>query len=235
MTEQGSPSARQRSLDAGHALTDFLGQQAGRPGDGLIGSLVTAPPGARLSDDEIVTTAMLMLVAGHETSIGLVSAAIRHLLCDPAAARTLRQRPVAVPGAVAEIVRYDGPVTMTVRRIATADIRFQHAVIHAGDYVFLCLASANHDERRFPRAEQMVLERSPNPHLSFGHGIHRCPGAALGLLEARTALGALIRRTSSVSLAAPDSQLTWRDGKLRCLKHLPVHIEPAAPRHPAAG
>jgi cytochrome P450 len=124
MTEQTSPSARQRSLGAGQALTGFLAgflaEQKAHPADGLIGSLVTAPPGARLSDEEILTMAMLMLVAGHETSIGLIAAAIRHLLCDPAAAQTLRQHPEALPGAITEILRYDGPVTMTVRLASTA-------------------------------------------------------------------------------------------------------------------
>lgn len=227
MTEQIDEAARRRSSEGWRALAACLAEciaaQKNRPGDGLVGSLLTAPGRVRLADDEILTMTMLMLVAGHETSIGLISNAIRYLLCDQEHAQAVRNNPDAVPTALEEVLRYDGPVTMTVRRIATAEIPLSHDTIHPGDHVFLCLASANRDEHQFPAADRLVVGRRPNPHLAFGHGIHRCPGAALGLLEARIAVSLLIRRTHRMMLSVPADDLRWRQGKLRCLEHLPVH------------
>jgi cytochrome P450 len=226
MTEQTDQAARHRSRQGGQALAlllaDFLASQHDRPGPGLAGALLAAP-GTRLTGDDILTMTMLMLVAGHETSIGLISAAIWRLLCDSETACAIRRHPEIVPVALAEILRYDGPVTMTIRRIATSCISYPDAVIHAGDHVFLCLASANRDERRFPAASQLIFGRSPKPHLAFCHGIHRCPGAALAFRESRIAIDLLIRRTRDLALAVPASELTWRPGELRCLQHLPVH------------
>lgn len=228
MTEQADEAARHRSRDGGQALAGFLASflawTKAHPGDGLISALATAPASTRLTDREILTMSMLLLVAGHETGIGLISAAIRHLLCDPQTSRALRDRPASLPRAIDEVLRYDGPVTLTVRRIATADIRYPDATIHAGDHVFVCLASANRDERQFAQPATLIIDRHPNPHLAFGHGIHRCPGAALAVQEARVAMDLLLRRTHTLSLAIPAADLHWRQGKLRCLEHLPVAL-----------
>ncbi|MBM9504355.1 cytochrome P450 [Streptomyces sp. KK5PA1] len=235
MTEQTDAATRAASTAGRQRLTGYLAgfvrdlAARHRPGavarssGGLVHDLVNAPPAERLTDQEILTTAMLLLVAGHETGTGLTSAVVRHLLCDPDRAAALRRRPLAVPAAVQEVLRYDGPVTMTVHRTALTDVRIAERVVPAGHHVFLCLAAANRDERAFPDPDTLLLDRRSNRHLGFGHGVHRCPGSSLALLETRV-LTELLLRTADLSLAVPPDALRWRRGKVRCLDRLPVEV-----------
>ncbi|WP_437507943.1 cytochrome P450 family protein [Sorangium sp. So ce1099] len=213
-------------------------------GDDLIAALVRAEEaGSRLSEDELLAMIMLLIAAGHETTVNLIASGTLALLDDPESLDRLRREPDLVRPAVEELLRFTSPVDLATERYTTEDVAFGEDVIPRGQRVFAVLGSANHDEQVFERPERLMLDREPNRHLGFGNGVHYCLGASLARLEAQVAFPAIVRDLPGLRLAVPRASLTWKSSPiLRGLTRLPVRCAaapiysvPRAARATAAG
>ncbi|HEX8251861.1 MAG TPA: cytochrome P450 [Thermoanaerobaculia bacterium] len=198
------------------------------PGEDLISMLIAAQDEEdRLTGDEVLAMAFLLLVAGHETTVNLIGNGILALINEPAQMDELRGNMALLPGAVEEMLRFAGPLQITTERYATEDVRFGDSVIPAGALVYVLLASANRDTAAFQRPADFDVARDPNRHLAFGHGVHYCLGAPLARLEAQIAIRRLLERFSSIQLADSANALRWRPGlTIRGLERLPVVVSP---------
>lgn len=183
------------AVDALRALLRIhIAKRRKDPQDDLLTGLVQAEEaGDRLSEDELIATVLLLLIAGHETTANLIGNGIDALLRDPAQTQRLVDDPDLAKTAVDELLRFDSPVQMT-QRIALEPVRIGSKNIPKGAFVVVCLGAANRDPQVFQRPNKLDLSRSPNPHLSFSAGAHFCMGAALARLEAQIAIPALLTR-----------------------------------------
>jgi len=195
------------------------------PKPDLISALVQAEEaGDRLGADELLTTVVLLLTAGHETTMNLIGNGLLALLRNPDQLAVLRGRPDLMPSAVEELLRYDSPVRLTVRT-ATADATLAGKTVRAGEQVMAMLDAANHDPAVFESPDALDVTRDARHHVAFGGGAHYCLGAALARAEAQVALAALI--------ALPDLELAvdepeWRPlTTFHALQSLPVAFSPA--------
>jgi cytochrome P450 len=160
--------------------------------DDLLGALVTAEiDGDRLSGDELLWLAQALFVAGYETTTHAISNACALLAAHPDARRTLRARPSLWPDAFEEIVRWDSPA-QGFQRTLTRSVELHGRQLPAGERALLLIGAANRDEREFPEPDAFRVERRPQRHLGFGHGIHYCIGAPLARLQGRIALALLV-------------------------------------------
>ncbi len=162
------------------------------PGDDVISALVQAEEERdMLSAAEILALAVLILVAGNETTTNLIGNAVLTLLSHPDELAKVRADRALVPALVEEVLRYNSPVQVIFRRTAQ-DVELEGGKIPAGQNVFLLLGSANRDERQFPEPDRFDIARNPQDHVAFGYGIHYCLGAPLARLEGQNALAALL-------------------------------------------
>ncbi|WP_328874450.1 cytochrome P450 [Streptomyces sp. NBC_00287] len=196
----------------------------------LLAALVVAhDQGQRLSDEELVGLLVLLLVAGHETTTGMIGNAVDALLRHPDQLALLRRRPELVPSAVDELLRYEASLARTTLRVAREDVEVAGTVIPAGSVVSVALSAANRDPDVFPEPDRLDLTRARGPHLSFGHGIHFCLGAPLARLQTETVLAVLLHRCPQLAAADPHAPQLWRPvGDMRGLLTLPVRLRPAA-------
>ncbi|MGW1467600.1 cytochrome P450 family protein [Streptomyces sp. NPDC002308] len=212
------------SMNAYIAL--MLDDKRKQPGDDLMSALIhTADEeGDRLSGDELAGMAWLLLVAGHETTVNLITNGVLHLLAHPDQLAALRADPGLLGNAVEEILRYDSPVETPTFRFTTGPLDVGGEVIPGGgELVLVALADANRDPARFEGAERFDITRDARGHVSFGHGIHYCLGAPLARVEARVAIGSLLARCPDLRLDTDPDRLTWRTGMLiRGPERLPV-------------
>ena len=192
-------------------LTALIADRRRSPGTDLFSELVSAEmDGDRLTVDELLGLAVLLLVAGHETTVSLVGNGMLALLRDRDQLAAVRDDVGGERRAVDELLRYDSPVQMTTR-IALEDIELPTAVIPQGHFAVLMLGSANRDPSVFaqPHSLDMRADR-PTQHLSFGFGIHHCLGAALARAEGEVAIPTLLRRFPNLELAAePELRPTF--------------------------
>jgi cytochrome P450 PksS len=207
-----------------------------QPRDDLVTALVQAQDdGRQLSDDELVAMIVLLIVAGHETTVNLIASGMLALLEHPDQLERLRREPALVKSAVEELLRYTSPVETATERFAREDLTLHGVEIKKGEMVFAAIASANRDENQFQNPDVLDIARQPNRHLAFGLGIHFCIGAPLARLEGQIAIGALVERLADLRLATDPRSLRWRSGLvLRGLKSLPVTFTPVKPRSPKA-
>ncbi|MFE3227346.1 cytochrome P450 [Nocardia sp. NPDC059228] len=205
-------------------LTEQIAERRAHPTDDLLGALVAARDNDdRLSEDELITLGLTLLVAGHETTANQIANFVYVLLTAGEWDR-LRADPDLVPAAVEELLRYiqlgNGGAFP---RIAVEDVELSGTLIRAGEAVFVDLAIANRDETVFPDPDTMDLTRHHNSHLAFGHGFHHCVGAQLARLELHVTLTALLRRFPNLRLAVLADEVEWKTGMLlRGPKALPV-------------
>lgn len=194
------------------------------PADDMISDLIQVRDnGDGLSEDELTAMIFLILIAGHETTVNLVSNGILALLAHPDQLQMLRDQPALIDTAVEELLRFNGPLDTATERYAREELTIGDVVIPAGAQVFACIASANRDEAQFLHADELDITRDPNRHLAFGLGIHFCLGAALARAEAQIAINTLLQRTSQLELAVPAPTLKWRRGMvLRGMKSMPM-------------
>jgi cytochrome P450 len=166
----------------------------------------------------------LLIVAGHETTVSLIGNATLALLRHPEQRAALERDPSLLPGAVEELIRYDGPVERAMGRFAAADVDLGGQTIRRGQVVIVILGAADHDPDRFEQPDALALaSERETPHLGFGRGRHYCLGAPLARLEAEIALATLLRRLPGLRLAVADDELRWRPVPLlRSLVALPV-------------
>ncbi len=204
------------------------------PGDDLVSDLISARDGEeRLDTQELLSTIFQLIVAGHDTTASLIGNSLVALFRNPAQLAELRADPTKIPKAVEEFLRYDAPVPHSTFRYTTSPLTLGGVAIPAGEQVIICLAAANRDADRYANPEALDLERDEARHLAFGHGIHHCLGAPLARMEGQLALGSLLRRFPTLSLAVPVRDLHWGHGDglvLRGLSELPVIPGPAISR-----
>lgn len=197
----------------------------GPEGDGdLLSALIDAGQAGALNDDELLGTAYILLLVGHDTTVNLIGNGMAALLDHPEQLHTFREDHSLADSAVEELLRYDAPVRTGTYRAARQPIRLHGRTIPAGDVVNLVIASANRDGDHFDQPDDLDLTRNPNEHLSLGRGRHFCVGAALARLEARIAFPILLDRLGPhPRLAIPRDELPWRTAPvMRGLHHLPV-------------
>jgi cytochrome P450 len=206
-------------------LTDLVAQKRAHPSDDVLSAIVAASEDAdRLSADETVSMAFLLLVAGHETTVNLIGNGVLALLRRPDRLAELRADPDLVPAAVEEFLRFDGPVHLATFRHTTAPVEMGGTTIPAGEVVLVSLASANRDPEHYADPDELDLHREAG-HLAFGHGIHHCLGAPLARLEGEVAFRTLLDRFPDLALAVDPAELTWRQSILmRGLTRLPVRL-----------
>ena len=218
-----------RALPSALAFTRYLRKiierRRAEPGDDLLTALVRAEEaGDKLSEDEVLAMAFLLLVAGHETTVNLIASGALALLEHPEQAEALSSDPSLTKPAVEELLRYTSSVELATERYAREDVEIAGTRIPRGELVLAVLGSANHDEREFEDPDVLNLTRDPNRHLAFGRGgVHHCLGAPLARMEGQIAISALLRRFPHARLAVAPETLRWRRGLfLRGLHMLPL-------------
>ncbi len=206
----------------------LLAAKRQQPGDDLLSALLAARDDEdRLTEDELVSMAFLLLVAGHETTVNLIASGVLALLLNPAELARLRADSALIASAVEELLRYVNPVSNATFRCATEPVQLGGVRIGRGDPVLVSLSGANRDPARFGDPDRLDLGRDTSGQLAFGHGIHFCLGAPLARLEAGIAISGLLARFGSISLAVPAASLRWRPSTLiHGLEALPVRLAP---------
>lgn len=192
------------------------------PGEDLISLLVLAQDdGTMLTEEELQSTCVTLLIGGHETTTSLLASAAWHIGRAPDVRRALIDQPDLISGAVEEFLRYESPFQRILRVVATPT-EFAGEVLAEGDTVVLLLGAANRDPAVFPDPDRLDLRRSPNKHVAFGYGIHHCLGAALARLEAPILLGALLNRFPDYACLTMEPE--WHDGMVRSIRKLDVAL-----------
>lgn len=214
--------AEQLIVDYEEYFSELLDDKRRQGGEDLLSSLLAAEEaGDRLSSDEALATAFSLFGAGFDTTRHLIGNAVHALLAHPEQLERLRESPELMRGAVDEFLRYDGSVQFTTRT-ALEDIELGDLRASAGDAFYLCLGAANRDPEAHERPDELDVRRERPQPLTFGGGIHHCLGAAMGRLETRLALTALLDRAPGLALAGEPS---WRQGAVfRGLERLPVAV-----------
>jgi len=183
-------------------LRDLAARRAADPRDDLISHLVAVRDGTdRLSADELVASAILLLNAGHEASVNALGGGVVALLRHPGQLSLIKKDRALVPTAVEEMIRYDPPLHMFVRT-AAAPVTVAGVTIGAGERIAALLGAANRDPAVFAEPDTFDAARDPNPHLGFGAGLHFCLGAPLARIELRAGLTALLDHAPGLALAA---------------------------------
>ena len=225
ITGQAAEGVDQR-LEASHWLReymrDLIGQRRSAPGEDLMSELIRVEEsGDQLTEEEIISTCNLLLVAGHETTVNLIGNAILALLRDPGQWAALGADPHRAPAVVEEALRYDPPIQL-VGRIAAADMTIGRMAIAKGEIMMLLLAAAHHDPAAFDRPDEFDPDRQQLRHLAFSKGPHFCLGAPLARLETAVALSALTARFPKARL---DSEPQYKPNlTLRGLSTLAVTV-----------
>ncbi|MCX4528844.1 MULTISPECIES: cytochrome P450 [unclassified Streptomyces] len=212
--------------ELGAYLAELVEAKSKSPGEDLLGALIRTrdEDGDSLSPDELIGMAFLLLVAGHETTVNLISNGVRALFAHPAQLADLRaDYDGLLGGAVEEMLRYDGPVQNATFRYAREDVEIAGTAIPAGATVMVCLAAADRDPGRFPEPDRFDIRRAPQGHLAFGHGLHFCIGAPLARMEGRIAIRALLERFPDLAEDPAGGPPLWLPGSLmRGVSRLPV-------------
>jgi len=215
----------QRSVSGRRALAEYfrelIAERRAAPRDDMLSALIAAEEaGDTLNEEELLATCILLLVAGHETTVNLIGNGTLALLRHPAELRKLRERPGLIGTAVEELLRFDGPVQRTAR-IPSEDITIGGQTIGKGEMVMPFLGAADRDPTQFPDPDRLDITRSDNRHIAFGMGIHFCLGAPLARMEGQIAINTLLARLPRLTLAT-DQPRFRQSLTLRGLEALPV-------------
>jgi cytochrome P450 len=188
-------------------LRELIAKKRANPEDDILTELIHAEEaGDRLSEDELIAMIFLLIIAGYETTVHLITNGVLALLLHPDQLARLRARPESMETAVEEILRYAGPIHGSKQAYALEDVTLHGVKIPKGSAVFPVFGAANRDPAVFEDPEVFDIDRTPNRHLGFGHGIHFCLGAGLARMEARIAFKNLLERNPHLRLAvAPET------------------------------
>ncbi|MGX5656730.1 cytochrome P450 [Geodermatophilus nigrescens] len=202
-------------------LRELAAERRRAPGEDLLTHLVTVrdTDGDRLTEDELVTTCILLLNAGHEATVNVSGNGLLALLQHRDQLARLRADPALLPTAIEELMRFDSPLQLF-ERTATEDVEVGGVTVPAGAKVAALLGAANRDPAVFPDPDTLDVGRTDNPHISFGAGVHFCIGAPLARVELQASFGALLSRTSDLQLARPARRRP--EFVIRGLAELPV-------------
>lgn len=180
------------------------------PVDDLITAMVQAGAEGEVNEAELIASIFFLLIAGHETTINLISVGALALLQNPHERERFKLSSTSVESAIEELLRYTSPLDLATHRFAREDMTINSVRISRGDALFAVLGSANRDESEFPDPDILNLTRSPNKHVALGQGLHFCLGAPLARLEGQVALTTLFRRFPNLHLAQSLDSLRWR-------------------------
>jgi cytochrome P450 len=226
MYEYGRTREREDAAEraADEFVTYLRGLAAERrkaPGDDLVSHLVSVrdSDGDRLTEDELVTTCILLLNAGHEATVNVTGNGTLALLRNPDQLQRLRDDRSLLPAAIEELMRFDSPLQLF-ERTATEDVEIGGITVAAGQKIAALLGSANRDPAVFDEPDRLDVGRAENPHISFGAGVHFCIGAPLARVELQATFGALLDRTSSIELGGEPVRRP--EFVIRGLAELPV-------------
>lgn len=214
-------------------LVDLLADRRRAPGDDVVSELIRAADEDRVfTNDELVSTLVLLIIAGHKTTANLIGNGMQALLRNPDQFELLRSDPGLATSAVEEFLRYHPPVYRGTLRVAREDLRLHGVDIAKESFVHLLLDSANRDPAVFEDPERLDITRTSNRHLAFGHGAHFCVGAPLSRMEGQVAFNTLLRRLPGLRLAVEPEQLEWvfDNSVSRGLAALPVRYDRRLPR-----
>lgn len=216
-------AALQAMLEFKAYLQQLVDERRARPGDGLIDHVIAAEAvEGGLSSDELLTNLQSMLVAGHETTTSLIGNGTLALLRHPSEFARLRTDPGLFPTAIEELLRFEPPGNINAR-VAIEDVEVGAALIPQGSMLIVLLAAVNRDPSVFAEPDRLDVARDPNPHQTFGGGMHHCIGAPLARLEAEVAFRQLLSRYRHIELAG---DAVWHDRiNLRGLTMLPLRVE----------
>jgi cytochrome P450 len=206
-------------------LADLFDQYRKQPGPGMLSGLVNDDgPEGPLPQESLVNDAMLMLFAGHETTVNLIAHSVLSLLRHPDQLEKLRRRPELIVPGIEELLRFESSVQLWHTRSALEDIEIAGTTIPAGSTIFLCYGSANRDPERFENPDKLDLERPNNEHVGYSQGIHYCFGAPLARLEVQTAVSEFCRRVQNPRLV--EDPPPYRHNQIfRGPRHLLVDID----------
>jgi cytochrome P450 len=206
-------------------LRELAAERRRNPGDDLLSHLVSVrdSDGDRLTEDELATTCILLLNAGHEATVNVSGNGLLALLRHPGQLQGLRDDPGLLPTAIEELMRFDSPLQLF-ERTATEDVGIGGITVERGQKIAALLGSANHDPAVFEAPATLDVGRTDNPHITFGAGVHFCIGAPLARVELQASFGALLGRTSSLELGGEPVRRP--EFVIRGLAELPVVLVP---------
>jgi hypothetical protein len=206
-------------------LRSLAAERRRSPGEDLLSHLVSVrdADGDRLTEDELVTTCILLLNAGHEATVNVTGNGLLALLEHPDQLQRLREDPGLLPTAMEELMRFDSPLQLF-ERTATEDVEIGGVTVLEGQKIAALLGSANRDPAAFADPDTLDVGRTDNPQISFGAGVHFCIGAPLARVELQASFGALLSRTSRLELGAPARRRP--EFVIRGLRDLPVVLTP---------
>ena len=215
----------QRSVAGRRALAEYfrelIAERRASPRDDMLSALIAAEEaGDKLNEEELLATCILLLVAGHETTVNLIGNGTLALLRHPDQLQKLRENPGLIVTAVEELLRFDGPVQRTAR-IPSEDLTIGGRTIPKGEMVMPFLGAADRDPAQFPDPDRLDITRADNRHIAFGMGIHFCLGAPLARMEGQIAINTLLARLPKLALAT-DQPRFRQSLTLRGLQALPV-------------
>lgn len=206
-------------------LADLVARKRTHPGNDLLTDLVRRSHRGEIDEDELTSTAFLLLIAGHETTVALIGNGLLALLRHPEQMAALRSDMSRLPDYLDEMLRYDGPVRNATWRFPTEPVVIGGQEMLPGEPILISLLAANRDPAAFPDPDVFRPGRTGEPHLAFGRGPHYCIGAALAKIEAEAAIGSVLRRFPDLSLAVDPAELTWWPSAImRGLFSLPVRL-----------
>jgi pimeloyl-[acyl-carrier protein] synthase len=201
-------------------LSPLIEERRARPGEDLLSVLASGETTGAYTRDEVLANAVLLLLAGHETTINLICNGALALIRHPEQWALLQRNPALAVGATEECLRYDPPVK-SLQRIAAQDVELRDIMIRKLDRARWFITAANRDPEKFPDPDRFDITRDPNPHVAFGSGIHHCLGATLARVEGQEAFHALVQRYPALSMKTEELEyhpsITFRS-----LKTLPV-------------
>jgi fatty acid omega-hydroxylase len=191
---------QQSSQQLQRYITELLERYAQRPGPGMLSAMVHDKSQEHMTQGELVSNAMLLLFAGHETTVNLIAHSILTLLRYPQVLDKLRRQPELITSAVEEFLRFESSVQFWPTRSALADIELARTTIPKGSPILVVYGSANRDPNRFTNPDEVDIERQDNEHLGFSSGIHLCFGGPLARLEVQIAISEFVRRVHNPRL-----------------------------------
>jgi cytochrome P450 len=218
------PDVQKRTRDAGCAMADYFEAlvkvRRKNLGDDLMSALIRAEEqGDKLRDGELVIQAIGIIIAGYETTIGLISNGLRSFLDHPDQLELLRQKPDLIANAVEECLRFDTPILFN-WRILKEPYEVSGKTLPADAVIWQMLGSANRDPARFPDPDRFDIQRADVDHVAFGGGVHFCLGNQLARMEARHALGQFAQRTAGLKIR--QGKLQWSHSFFRVMAELPI-------------
>ena len=222
--DRANPAVTAKLIEFIAYMRGLVADKRSNPGDDLLSGLVLAEAeGDKLSESELLSMIFVLIVAGHETTVNLIANGTLALFEHPEQRARLQENPGLLKPAIEEMLRYYGPVEMSLTRWVRQDTEFGGQLLRRGQQIMALLASANHDDEQFPNPDVFDISREPNRHVAFGTGVHSCLGATLARLEGQIAFATLLARMPNLALAIPRDEVRWRDATfLRGLTRLPV-------------